>query len=37
MMAASASETLPMDKAKATDARDAITSNKKRGALDEVI
>jgi hypothetical protein len=36
-MAASASGTLPMDKAKATDASDAITSNTKRVALDEVI
>jgi hypothetical protein len=37
MMAASAFETLPMDKAKATDASDAITSKTRRVILDEVI
>jgi hypothetical protein len=37
MMAASALETLPMDKAKATAARDAITSKTRRVVLDEVI
>jgi hypothetical protein len=37
MMAASALETLPMDKAKATDASDAITSKTKMVVLDEVI
>jgi hypothetical protein len=37
MMAASASETLPMDRAKTTDASDAITSKTKRVVLDEVI
>ena len=36
-MAASALETLPMDKAKATDASDAITSKTKMVVLDEVI
>jgi hypothetical protein len=37
MMAASAFETLPIDKAKATDASDAITSKTKMVVLDEVI
>jgi hypothetical protein len=37
MIAASALETLPMDKAKATAASDAITSKTKRVVLDEVI
>jgi hypothetical protein len=37
MMATSALETLPIDKAKATDASDVITSKIKRVVLDEVI
>jgi hypothetical protein len=37
MMAASAFETLPIDKAKATAASDAITSKTRRVVLDEVI
>jgi hypothetical protein len=37
MMAASAFETLPMDKAKATDASDATTSKRKRVVLDGII
>jgi hypothetical protein len=37
MMAASALATLPIDRAKATAASDAITSKTKRVALDEVI